>query len=676
MAGSYQLATIVFVHDPTNPNPYVLQGERMYDVIFQSDKSLASKIPQSMIKNGQQSIFWRLLRPEFVKHRGQSLIKKYFTVSDIQNASENADVYSELQIQDSSRRNSDHLQESVQHKEVERNYTGDGSKVCNTATASACASQSTGGIVSDKNYVRYGEIGKKQRSQISCTEQQEAPLQQRQQHLPNINQPSSSPHFNVPTICGAENGYVSSYTAAEQLFEYQAAPQSINICDTRNQSSTYDSMYSAADEICSGASVRSSGEVYSGYRSSSYSSSSEEYSHHYRNIYHNRNYYNYDNYMLHASSGGDSSKNNRNICQERGGIGDEACGSEVTIQHQVEHATQVQVSALHGLPSGLIDSSITESMNRQLQSPIPHDSDTSSAACTTLRRLQTHLPLSSSSTPSLLIPSSSISHPHGAYHVEKREAWNVPAEYSPSYITAEQLFGYQATAPDIASRREQTATTLGVTVQPYSRDNELHVNCVRDGHGRSRSEGTSTLLQLAELSSAVKASERANNTCMSSNEHVNNSAAAGTSMMKRGTPILIQSVCVTDEPWKRRVRSESLDSAREHARTRTHQHPLSPVNGAMNTFEKKDNNDKNTVSQSDSQRGLKIQNSAVNGLSKEHRGDYNKNLENRSVDTGSHSSLTTSEEMTRSTATKDPPPLSSDSLSAFSGAYVINVNEK
>lgn len=645
----------------------------MYDVIFQSDKSLAFKIPQSMIKNGQQSIFWRLLRPEFVKHRGQSLIEKYFTVSTIQNASENADAYPEFEIQDSSRRNSDHLKDSVQHKEEVRNYSGDGSKVHNTATASAYTSQSIQENCRDKNYDRYGEIGKKLRTQKRSTEQQEGPLQEQQQHpVSNINQPSSSSssHFPEPANSGAENGYVSSYTAAEQLFEYQATPQSINICDTRNQSSTYDSMYSAADEICSGASVRSGGEVYSGYRSSSYSSSSEEYSHHYRNIYHNRNYYNYDNYMLHASSGGDSSTDNRNICKERGGIGDDTYSSEGTTQQKVEDVTQAQLSALHRLPAGLTDSSITESMDRQLLSAIPHDSDTSSAVCATLRRLQTNLPLSSSTTPSLLIPSPSISHPQVAYHVEKKEAWNIPAEYSPSYMTAEELFGYQATDPEMAPHREQAAATLRDTVQPYFRDNELHVNGVREGHGRSRSEGTSTLLQLVESSSAVKASERANNSHMSSSEHVNNAAAAGTSMMKRsqGTPILIQSACVTDEPWKRRGRSESLDSAREHARTRTHQHPMNPVNRAINTLKKDDVNDKNLVSVSDPQRGSKIQNSAVNGLCKGRTGDNDKNLQNRSVDTGSHSSLTTSEDMTRSTATKDPPPLSSDSLSAFSGS--------
>ena len=674
MAGSFQLATIVFVHDPTNPNPYVLQGERMYDVIFQSDKSLAFKIPQSMIKNGQQSIFWRLLRPEFVKHRGQSLIEKYFTASDIQNASENADAYSEFEIQDSSRRNSDHLKDSVQHKEEVRNYSGDGSKVTNAVTASAYTSQSRQGKGSDKNYDQYGEIGKKLRTQKRSTEQQEVPLQQQQQHnhILNINQPSSSSssHFPEPANSGAENGYVSSYTAAEQLFEYQATPQSINICDTRNQSSAYDSMYSAADEICSGASVRSGGEVYSGYRSSSYSSSSEEYSHHCRNIHHNRNYYNYDNYMLHASSGGDSSTDNRNICQERGGIGDDTGSSEGTTQQQLEHATQVHLGALHGLPAGPSDSSITESMDRQLLSAMPHDSHASSAACATLRRLQTNLPLSLTSSPSLLILSPSISHPHGGYYVEKKEASNVPAEYSPSYMTAEELFGYQATDPEIVSHGEQRAITLGDTVQPYFRDKELQVNGVREGHGRSRSEGTSTLLQLTEPSSAVKASERANNSHMSSNKHVNNAAAAGTSMMKRsqGTPILIQSACVTDEPWKRRGRSESLDSAREHARTRTHQHPLNPVNGAINTLQNGYKNDKNLVSLSDSQRDSKIYNSAVNGLCKERMGDDSKKLQNRSVDTGSHSSLTTSEDMTRSTATKDPPPLSSDSLSAFSGS--------
>ena len=51
--------------------------EKRYDIMFQSDKQCLLNLHHSAIKNSHQCIFWRLQRPEFVKHRGKSLIDKY-----------------------------------------------------------------------------------------------------------------------------------------------------------------------------------------------------------------------------------------------------------------------------------------------------------------------------------------------------------------------------------------------------------------------------------------------------------------------------------------------------------------------------------------------------------------------------------------------------------------------
>ena len=659
--GSFQLATIVFVHDPTNPNPYVLQGERMYDVIFQVDKSLAFKVPQSKIRNGQQSIFWRLLRPEFVKHRGRSLIEKYFTGSDIHETSEGAVTHSGFEVRGSSRRNFDPLEGSVQH-------SIDGSNVPSSATASAHTTQFIQEEGSSKHYGQCREVGKVMGAQVSCIKRHEVPQHQQQQqqhhhhsHIKEQQAPSSSSCPSASSSGAPDTGYVSSYTVAEQLFEYQATPQSMNICDMRNQNSTYDSMYSAADEICSGASVRSE-ETSSGYKANSYSSSSEEYSHHYRNIYHNRNYFNYDNYMLHASSGGDSGACNRNIDDERGGIGDESYSSDGINQQQLERMTQMHMGAPHVLDAIGCGSCFTDSMGRPILSGISHP----------LGALQTHRPLSFSSTPSsLCLPSPSIPAPQDAYNTVKIECWNVAPEYSPSYMAAEQLFGYQATAPESTTPIAQPASALT--------DDKLLLNGIRNGLVRSRSEDRSTYSQVTASSSIIRALEGASNGPISdtnsSHDNNNNKTDEETSVITRmyDTPTLIWSVGASEEPWQRRGRSGSLDTASARARKRTHARLLSVSNVAMKALEGEGEASKEKIADDVAvSRGVRVtQNAATNGLLKECKGDDRDSLHHRTVDIGNQSSVMPSEDVTRSAASKDPPPLSADSLSAFSGAYVI-----
>ena len=668
--GSFQLATIVFVHDPTNPNPYVLQGERMYDVIFQVDKSLAFKVPQSKIRNGQQSIFWRLLRPEFVKHRGRSLIEKYSTDSKIHETSEGAVTYSGFEVRGPSGRNIDPLEGSVLH-------SIDASKIPSSATASAHISQSMQEEGSSKNYGQFREVRKIEGAQISCIERHEIPQHQQQQHYQQQQQqqqqqhqhhshikeqqaPSSSSCLPQSSSGAADTGYVSSYTAAEQLFEYQATPQSMNICDTRNQNSTYDSLYSAADEICSGASLRSE-ETNSGYKTNSYSSSSEEYSHHYRNIYHNRNYFNYDNYMLHASSGGDSSICNRNIDDERGGIGDESCSSD-GINQQLERMTQMHMGSPHVLDAIGAGSCITDSMGRPVTSRISH----------LLGATLTAHPLCSSSTPSSRrLPSPSTSAPQGAYHTVKTECRNVAPEYSPSYVAAEQLFGYQATAPESATPLAQTASALT--------DDKLLLNGIRNGLVRSRSEDRSTYSQVTASSSIIRALEGASNGPISdtnsSHDNNNNKTDEETSVMTRmhDTPTLIRSVGASEEPWQRRGRSGSLDTASARARKRTQARLLSVSNIAMKALEGEGESSKEQKADALVISGgvETILSSATSGLLIVCKGDDRDTLHHRTVDIGSQSSVMPSEDMTRSAASKDPPPLSADSLSAFSGAHMI-----
>jgi hypothetical protein len=627
----------------------------MYDVIFQMDKSLAFKVPQSNIRNGQQSIFWRLLRPEFVKHRGRSLIEKYFTDSEIHETSEGTGTHSEIEVRGPSKRNIDPLEGSGLH-------SGDGSRVLGSATASAHTSQSTQEVSCSKHYGQCREVGKIEGAQISCIERHEAQQHQHQhqhqQHLHITEQqaPSSSSRLVGPGNGSSDTGYVSSYTAAEQLFEYQATPQSMNICDMRIQNSTYDSMYSAADEICSGASVRSE-ETNSGYKTNSYSSSSEEYSHHYRNIYHNRNYFNYDNYMLHARSGGDSGACNRNIDDERGGIGDETCSSDGINQQQLDRITHMHMGAPHVLDAIGSDSCVTDSTGRPVPSNISHP----------LGTLQAHRPLCSSPTPSsLCLPSPSVR----KYHRVKEECWNFSPEYSPSYMTAEQLFGYQATALESTRPIAQTASKLT--------DDKLLLNGIRNGLVRSRSEDRSTYSQVIASSSIIRSLEGASNGPISdtnsSHDNKNNNTDEETSVMARmhDTPTLIRSVDASEEPWQRRGRSGSLDTASARARKRTQARLLSVSNVAMKALEgegeglKEKKADAVVVSG-----GVKItHNPTTNGLLKECKGEVRNNLNSRTVDIDSQSSVIPSEDLTRSAASKDPPPLSADSLSAFSGAYM------
>ena len=635
----------------------------MYDVIFQVDKSLAFKVPQSKIRNGQQSIFWRLLRPEFVKHRGRSLIEKYFTDSEIHESSEGTATHSGFEIRGSSRRNTDHLEGSVQHSSA-------GSKVLSSATASAHTSHLIQGKGSSKNYGQYREVGKIAGTQVICIDRHEDPQHQQQHHqqhshIRDQQAPSSSSCLSASSSVACETGYVSSYTAAEQLFEYQATPQSINFCDTRNQNSTYDSMYSAADEICSGASIRSE-ETNSGYKTNSYSSSSEEYSHHYRNIYHNRNYFNYDNYMLHASSGGDSSTCNRNIDEERGGIGDEEHGSDGINRQQLDHMTQMHMGS--PLVARNTDSDAADSMGRPVSFVMSHP----------LGALQTHLPLSSSSTPSsLYLPSPSIPAPQGATTV-KKECWNVAPEYSPSYMTAEQLFGYQATAPESTTPIAQTASVVRDPTQPISSDENLLLNGIRNGLVRSRSEDRSTFSQVIASRLIIRALEGTSvgviSDTNSSHDNSKNKTDKETSVTTRmhDTPTLVRSVGASEEPWQRRGRSGSLDTASARARKRAQARLLSVSNIAMKALEGvgEDSKEQRADALVISGGARTALSPATSGSLKERHGDDRNSLHSRPVETGNQSSVIPSEDLTRSAASKDPPPLSADSLSAFSGAYV------
>lgn len=630
----------------------------MYDVLFQVDKSLAFKVPQSKIRNGQQSIFWRLLRPEFVKHRGRSLIEKYYTESELHETSEGTVAHSGFEVRGPSRRNIDPLEGSGQH-------SSDGSKVLSSATSCADTSQSMQEEGSSKNYGQYREVGKIMGTQVSCIGHHEVPQHQHHQqhhhhsHMREQQAPSSSSCLSASSSGASDTGYVSSYTAAEQLFEYQAAPQSVNICDTRNQYSTYDSMYSAADEICSGASVKSE-ETNSGYKTNSYSSSSEEYSHHYRNIYHNRNYFNYDNYMLHASSGGDSGACNRNIDEERGGIGDESCGSDGINQQQLEHMTQMHMGSLHVLDAIGTGSGVIDSMGRPVSFVMSHP----------LGALHSQLPLSSSSSHSSLSrPSPSTSAPQSAYNALKKECWNAAPEYSPSYMAAEQLFGYQATAPESTTPIAHTASVVT--------DDKLLLNGLRNGLVRSRSEDRSTYSQVIASSSIIRALEGTSNGVMSNtnsnHDNNNNKTDEETSMITRmhDTPTLIRSVGASEEPWQRRGRSGSLDTASARARKRTQARLLSVSNVAMKALEGEGEGSKEKKADAVVvPEGVRTtHNPTTIGLLKERNGDDRNNSHNRAVDIGSQSSAIPSEDVTRSAASKDPPPLSADSLSAFSGAY-------
>lgn len=77
--GNLRQAVIVEVHDAEVGDGFAEAKSHQitYDLIFMKGKEYHERMPRSSLADNYQSIFWRLLRPEFVKHRGRELLGNF-----------------------------------------------------------------------------------------------------------------------------------------------------------------------------------------------------------------------------------------------------------------------------------------------------------------------------------------------------------------------------------------------------------------------------------------------------------------------------------------------------------------------------------------------------------------------------------------------------------------------
>jgi hypothetical protein len=74
----FKLARITNVYPETfKPHPDADPSVRYYDIVLHADRTVRSRVPSSDIERAEQCIFWKFLRPEFVKSRGRSLLNRY-----------------------------------------------------------------------------------------------------------------------------------------------------------------------------------------------------------------------------------------------------------------------------------------------------------------------------------------------------------------------------------------------------------------------------------------------------------------------------------------------------------------------------------------------------------------------------------------------------------------------
>ena len=239
---------------------------KTYDVVFQSDNLILSGVHHSAIKNGHQCIFWRLLRPEFVKHRGKSLIEKYLRA-------ERRSVGAEA--------------EEGMDSDVD-------------VDADAVGGANFQGVVGLRNEMEY----------CAATCSSGVNLNPGYSSGVNLNPGYSSGVNLYPGYSSGVNlgtAYTSSYSSADHLFEYQSSSSSHQSLDLYSSYSQFSDTYAASASspldthggsssrnLCAGCNPGTGGSVVDDYNGPDILDLNRD---------HNKNYYNFDNYAHYMKFG-------------------------------------------------------------------------------------------------------------------------------------------------------------------------------------------------------------------------------------------------------------------------------------------------------------------------------------------------------------------------------------
>lgn len=262
------------------------QAEKRYDIMFQRDKQHLLNVPHSAMKNSHQCIFWRLLRPEFVKHRGKSLIEKYLSleeraeVGDIM--STNIGILSNKVNKCDQCKVADNDDLTRQRIDVPYNYSGSGPNstygpfehvphyssgdlllpsapaiTCPCCLPYACTSLDAAELTQPTQFTTLRKRDSDNSSGDACSN-----------GMRNSNIDSSNGHCKTigntcTRPCDRKSNYNPSYSTADQLFDYQhaytpSAISSISVLPISSPSSSSSPaskyMNSAADNKCNRAS--------------------------------------------------------------------------------------------------------------------------------------------------------------------------------------------------------------------------------------------------------------------------------------------------------------------------------------------------------------------------------------------------------------------------------------
>ena len=479
----FKLGTIVFAHDCTASESYVQHGKILYDIIFQADKVLITRVPQSAIRNSHQSIFWRLLRPEFVKHRGRSLTEKYFPVSEVPNPSVGALSGEKVPVKLSNPRTDvtggyhyrstggeDDIRSSLSHRMV----------LAHTQQLPASSLRPQSLLNESQNPLHAGPHNISPTAPSSGSGSGSYPLS---------SNPSSAVRSTTTTRAAEAPCETSAYSAAEDLFECQAASISRSVSSavlSASKGFSTDANYTTADGICAGTDsgmstdgIRKDGSnSYSDGSVSSRSYTGDEYHHHYNSMNRNKTYFNFDNYLQYQIDNY-SSIDPFNPCESSGGV--DSSGSREESKSIDVHDDACTYGHADGMLSYQSDFSIhNQNPNNFLHSATPsHSSYLESLTSNPCNRLS-------------------------ASQISPVEANRDFPSYVPSYSGGELLFDYQSTAPSSVSAqaaKNRDPGLTGIAVNP-SKSNR---NSARRNRVRSRSEDVSRN-HLYEAPSLVDAS--------------------------------------------------------------------------------------------------------------------------------------------------------------------------
>jgi hypothetical protein len=479
----FQLGTIVFAHDCTASESYVQHGKILYDIRFQADKVLITRVPQSAIRNSHQSIFWRLLRPEFVKHRGRSLTEKYFPVSEVSSPSRGAVADEKVSVKNSNPLVDD--TESYQYR------SSDGDEDARSSAAHGMEAAHTQQWLASplRISLQLSQVIDDNQNPLKADLRCVPPNAPSAGSCPLSFNPSSAVHSTASARALEAPCEASAYSAAEALLEYQAASISTSASSQVLSASkivSADANYTTADGICAGTDsgmstdgMRKDGATsYSDGSVSSRSFTGDEYYHHYSNMNRNKTYFNYDNYLQYQIDNCCSTDPD-NLTERNGGDCDDNSSRPRGESKSAMYAHDD--SCTYGHADGMLSYQSDFSILNQNPDDFLHSATA----------LHSAVPERGASVRKI--------EGHPCYHPSAPQTAAVDAKvdlrnYIPSYSGGELLFDYQSTAPSYASavsashvNKQLDPALKGIAVNPPKSNR----NSGRRNRVRSRSEDLS-----------------------------------------------------------------------------------------------------------------------------------------------------------------------------------------